>query len=621
MRRPFSWAGALLALLASLAAPGALGDVIAGPAPAATNGMIAFFARTGDIDAGFDLEVMNPDGKSPRVILPAAVFKGGCGFGLTWSPDGNQIAYASDNGVWIVDADGTNNHRVTTYCGGAIAWSPKHDWLAVEDVNQGVYLLHPDGSGLHWLRGADHGTYYDFEPSFLPDGETVVESTVVVGEGNGWGIYGFDVDDGHLVTRYVSLDTVKPGSIARNTSTRSDGDSILFDIGETRTDNECDPLQTGNAWLGSDIYTVAANADAPLTRIGNTTNQRDLRESDGSWSPDGQSIVFVGNKFKKCNGTNEGPGSVGLYSMTPSGGAVKLLYTPPTDLPAVFDPQWQPCGSTTRSCTVPKLHCRGKLANVVGTAGDDTLTGTAGDDVIAALGGGDTITAGGGNDIVCGGTGNDHVSGGEGNDTIFGENGRDTLDGDAGDDRVVGGGDADTINGGDDDDVLVGGGDNDTINGDAGADRLSGRGGNDRLDGGPGVDRLLGELGDDRMNGGDDADRLVGGGGKDMLRGDGGNDVLLGRGDDDRLEGGDANDSLDGGGGADRVQGGFGDDTADGGNGDDTVLGEDGTDRVHGNGGDDKLGGGPGTGDLCDGDAGNDTLVAVHGCETIVGVP
>lgn len=592
----------------------------AGESPAATNGMIAFFARTGDIDAGFDLVVMNADGTSPRTILPAAVFKGGCGFGLTWSPDGNQIAYASDNGVYIVDADGSGNHQVTTYCGGSLDWSPNGQWLAVDGGGQGVFLVHPDGTGVHWLR-PEHGAYYEFSPSFSADSLQVIESTVFVGEGNGWGVYGVNANTGDLATRYVSIDTAHPGSIAHGIDVRRDGGSILFDLSDIRTDNECDPLMTGNAWQSSDIYKVNATADAPLTRIGNTTNQRDLRESEGSWSPDGQSIVFVGYKFAKCNGTSEVQTPQSLYSMTPSGGNVKLLYTAPGEPSAVFDPQWQPCTSTTKSCTVPKLRCRGQLANVVGTAGDDTLTGTAGNDVIAALGGNDTITALGGNDIVCAGAGNDTVSGGDGDDTIFGEDGRDTLNGDAGADRIIGGAAADAISGGDDDDILVGGGDNDTINGDAGADRISGRGGNDKLDGGSGVDRVLGELGDDRLKGGDDSDKLVGGGGKDTLSGEGGNDTLLGRADDDRLDGGDGNDTLDGGGGTDRVDGGFGDDRVNGGTGDDTVLGGDGTDKVHGDAGDDKLGGGTGSADLCDGDTGTDSLVASHGCENVAGVP
>ncbi len=87
--------------------------------------------------------------------------------------------------------------------------------------------------------------------------------------------------------------------------------------------------------------------------------------------------------------------------------------------------------------------CRGQVATIVGTAGDDVLTGTPGDDVIVAGKGNDSIFAGAGNDIVCGNGGADELWGEAGRDLLLGGGGADTLIGGADKDRLRGGQGAD----------------------------------------------------------------------------------------------------------------------------------------------------------------------------------
>lgn len=92
------------------------------------------------------------------------------------------------------------------------------------------------------------------------------------------------------------------------------------------------------------------------------------------------------------------------------------------------------------------------MAEIAGTAGDDTLYGTVQDDVVRGLDG---------NDRLHGDEGQDEVVGGAGDDTLYGEDGDDTLIGNSGDDNLIAGlGD----------DLLIGG---------PGNDRFSDRGGND----------------------------------------------------------------------------------------------------------------------------------------------
>ncbi|MBA2464024.1 MAG: hypothetical protein H0V42_03475, partial [Nocardioidaceae bacterium] len=105
--------------------------------------------------------------------------------------------------------------------------------------------------------------------------------------------------------------------------------------------------------------------------------------------------------------------------------------------------------------------CRGELATIVGTPGEDVLRGTPGADVIVGLGRADRIQGAGGDDVVCGNGGDDALHGGGGDDWLIG--GRDSPFED---------GEFDSI---------------------PGADRLFGGSGDDRLEGGDarGLDRLI----------------------------------------------------------------------------------------------------------------------------------
>lgn len=109
----------------------------------------------------------------------------------------------------------------------------------------------------------------------------------------------------------------------------------------------------------------------------------------------------------------------------------------------------------------PPPLCDGRVANVVGTGGNDNLSGTAGNDVIVGLGGDDVINGLGGNDVICGNDGKDTLNGGNGNDRLLGGNGNDVLSGGAGQDVLLG---------------------------EAGNDRLTGGTGTDTCDGAAGTD-------------------------------------------------------------------------------------------------------------------------------------
>ena len=261
---------------------------------------------------------------------------------------------------------------------------------------------------------------------------------------------------------------------------------------------------------------------------------------------------------------------------------------------------------------------------LVGTAGNDTLTGVnAYGDNIQGLAGDDTLNGGGGNDTLDGGTGNDVLNGGAGADILSGGAGDDVLGGTDSADRygyqyINGSYVGDTFNGGTGNDIINGGYYANTyeFNLGDGADiiREYGYSGTDRIVFGAGIavaDITSTRVGVDLVlshsNGADsiiiekwfsgdqyhveevifsdgtvwdsatllaqglelvgtaDNDTLTGvtayG---DHIQGLAGDDTLNGSGGNDVLEGGIGNDVLNGGAGVDTLYGGAGDDVLGG---------------------------------------------------------
>jgi Ca2+-binding RTX toxin-like protein len=249
---------------------------------------------------------------------------------------------------------------------------------------------------------------------------------------------------------------------------------------------------------------------------------------------------------------------------------------------------------------------------VAGDDGADTLSGDEGHDYISGHGGLDTVTYatelmpvavsldGAYNDGLAGEGDNvlpdvENVIGGAGNDTITGSDGPNTLVGGDGMDTLSGLGGADFLDGGAKNDVLIGGDGPDTLDGGADGDKLFGEGGYDTLRGGIGSDQLDGGADGDTADysksaqavfvdlstgtssgegadtfkavenayGSNFADTLKGNSNPNTISGFGGNDTLIGFGGADHLFGADGDDVLRGEAGSDELNGGPGADTAD----------------------------------------------------------
>ena len=90
-----------------------------------------------------------------------------------WSPDGSSIAFTSERDdcsfvpsdqecwrtdepgdqhrdVWVMNADGSDQRRVTSETGQFVAWSPDGRYLLVS--GRALYVVRPDGTGRLELR-------------------------------------------------------------------------------------------------------------------------------------------------------------------------------------------------------------------------------------------------------------------------------------------------------------------------------------------------------------------------------------------------------------------------------------------------------------------------------------
>jgi Tol biopolymer transport system component len=116
---------------------------------------------------GSAIYAVNSDGGAPRLILRATrrVFLPELRrsfltdvYQPALSPDGTQIGYFDGMGdhshnLWVMNADGTERSLLLDHEGtgpghmNALTWSPDGEWLAFQTDNR-IYLVRPDGTGL-----------------------------------------------------------------------------------------------------------------------------------------------------------------------------------------------------------------------------------------------------------------------------------------------------------------------------------------------------------------------------------------------------------------------------------------------------------------------------------------
>jgi Tol biopolymer transport system component len=383
-----------------------LAFAISAPAAASAPGKIAF---TSNRDGNDEIFVMNADGSGQtQITFTSAPVDNN---GVAWSPDGKQLAFASDRNhnadteIFLMNADGSNVRQLTSIPAdgddSGPHWSPDGKKLIFTRFLPGgvdsIVAMNPDGSGQTTITSGDDSSPTStsgFAPNYSPDMQRIVFESFRDGDGE---IFLMNADGSGQ--QQLTFNGPSANDNDRGPSFTADGKSILF---SSDRDGDLDVFR-----MGLDGSTQTALTSNLLDDRGPSFSRDGLARIAFTGEPvGGQDQIFVMN----ADGTERTQLTFGSASAQSRGA------------------DWL----TTATCGK-------KPATIIGTAASETLTGGPGADVISGQGGKDTINGLGGKDLICGDAGADKLNGGKGKDKLYGGKGNDRLNGGKGKDTCVGG--------------------------------------------------------------------------------------------------------------------------------------------------------------------------------------
>ena len=109
--------------------------------------------------------IMNSDGTDIKELVK--------GLNPNWSPDGNKIAF-SNEGLAVINPDGTNYKLLTETPASTIKWSPDGNKIIFNSKKDGyskIYVINADGTNQINLTNSSN---YETEPNWSPDSNKII---------------------------------------------------------------------------------------------------------------------------------------------------------------------------------------------------------------------------------------------------------------------------------------------------------------------------------------------------------------------------------------------------------------------------------------------------------------
>ena len=268
------------------------------------NGLIAFTRyRLQDNPLWSEIYVVSPDGNGLHRVSSST--RAVVDNHAQWSPDGTRIVFdrCTPNvcSIWMVDADGTHQHRITAFCPDRPPPAcPDDSFPSFAPDGRHIVYVHVASPIIHLASGEDQamsseivwrdlrsgnvtvlrrnglsGGYEDLEVS--PDGTSLsfrIENSSRGRPANGKALYVADLHGG-------PQQRITPWSLRGENGTWAPGGSrILF----------ASDLAAGHLAPGTNLYAVRPDGTGlrRLTNVG-----PDHYTLAGSYSPDGMSIVYA----------------------------------------------------------------------------------------------------------------------------------------------------------------------------------------------------------------------------------------------------------------------------------------------------------------------------------------
>jgi TolB protein len=271
------------------------------------NGRIAFVAYAPELGSPSQIFTINPNGTGEKQLTHSP--SGDSNSSPSYSPGGTKIAWVRNGDIWVMDADGTDKHRLTSTPAydSDPSYSPDGRKLAFTRVGYSsergadIYIKKLKDGRVRRVTGG--GKHHEFDPVFSPDGSRIAflrqrfsDPDVILGE-----------EIPTVRPDGTGLKVLTPPEVSPESPDWSpDGRKLVFDI-------------TLNA--GGRIQTIEADG----------TNRQTVFAPDPGFypygpvfSPDGTKIAFGNYRSGRHIGDIWNIGTVGAHGKTPT------YLTPPT---------------------------------------------------------------------------------------------------------------------------------------------------------------------------------------------------------------------------------------------------------------------------------------------------